>query len=180
MVSIGMQTKAAIAFAAAVLLFCCTRYVVLPGDLVVASLLWALGLAATAAVISSTFGAGGNPSTTAVMLTAVAWITWLVIPTERLSIEVRFWLDRSSYDNAVSEAASGKVPACVAIKTCKHEPTSEVTLAFPWTGALGDWVGVVYYPSGGEMNVERFKGIFGGDLVECVHLHRQYHFCSFT
>jgi hypothetical protein len=67
-----------------------------------------------------------------------------------------------------------------------------VRVAFHPEGMLDNWSGIIFDPTGEVMQAdgfdargnfvapERITKLFGGDLVGCRHLWRDYYRCSFT
>lgn len=171
----------AIAFFCCVLVFSTLRYVIGMG-VALASMIplavlgfLALGLAVYGLAKHRTASSAG-----AVLVVACAWAAWVLVPLDTVAVHAKFWLERLSYDAAVADLKVGRQPACVLARTCLHEPGSWVPLAFPWEGIIDNWVGVVYDPTGAVVDADRFRGIFGGDLVGCWRVSGTYFFCSFT
>jgi hypothetical protein len=103
---------------------------------------------------------------------------WTIV-LEVLGIHAKFRMERALYEAAVAEIKAGTPPRCVAARTCIHEPGSQMPLAFPWDGIVDNWIGIVYDPTGTVVDVDRFRGIFGGDLVGCRRVIGPYFVCSF-
>ncbi len=63
------------------------------------------------------------------------------------------------------------------------EPGPPLRVAFPWPGGLMDnWCGAVYDPSGEVVHAERehVRQLFGGTLLSCSGLERNWYLCCFT
>ena len=178
---IHVSTKLAFIFCTGVAAVSLARYALGSGALfLLAGLLACTGVAALVFAASRAIKLRTTREAHALVVVAVAWLLWVFAPLETGGVYVKFYLDRPAYDAAVLEASQGHVPQCVTAKTCSYQSDSNANLAFPWEGILDNWIGVIHDPSGGVMDAESAKGIFGGDLLGCEHLDGPYYLCSFT
>ncbi|WP_137886532.1 hypothetical protein [Pseudomonas sp. 2FE] len=171
----------AIVFATGVAILSLLRYLLgAPGAFIFAVILGLFGILIFVASLFIIIKSRSRASTLAALITCTAWIVWLLAPLDLLGVYAKFWLERPQYELAVAEVVAGKQPDCVTSKFCQYESGSPVPLAFPWEGIIDNWIGIVYDPSGDVQDAERFKNIFGGDLLECNHLSGPFFLCSFT
>lgn len=176
-----LTTKLAYAFASGVAAVSLARYALSSGALsLLAGLLACTGVTALVFAATRAIKLRTTREAQALVVVAIAWLLWLFAPLETGGVYVKFYLDRPAYDAAVLEASQGHVPQCLTAKTCKYQSGSNANLAFPWEGIVDNWIGVIHDPSGGVMDAESAKGIFGGDLLGCEHLDGPYYLCSFT
>lgn len=176
-----LPTKLAYAFATGVATVSLTRYALGSGaHFLLAGLLACTGVAALVFAATRAIKLRTTREAHALAVVAVAWLLWLFAPLETAGVHIKFYLDRPAYDAAVLEASQGHIPQCVTAKTCNYQRGSNANLAFPWEGILDNWIGVIHDPSGGVMDADSAKGIFGGDLLGCEHLDGPYYLCSFT
>jgi hypothetical protein len=108
----------------------------------------------------------------------------------------RLVANHSHYEQIIVKAQASRSPAWfeddngVTYSTDLGPP---VRVAFNPAGMLDNWSGIIYDPTGDvmlakgfDMRTGRFQAadrvtkLFGGDLVGCTHLWRNYYDCSFT
>lgn len=109
------------------------------------------------------------------------WLVWLLAPLSMVGAQVRFRLDRDTYDAAVAVAAAGGTPDCVRTRRCQLDDGPPRRVAFAWDGLIDNWYGVVHDPDGQLRDApEAHRNVFGGALVVCRALADDYYFCTFT
>lgn len=108
------------------------------------------------------------------------WALWLLTPVNLLGAHLKLAIEKPRYDESVSDLLDRRVPRCLASRACQLETAPHPMLAFSWGGLLDNWSGIVYDPAEEVSDAERFKKIFGGDLLSCRPLRGGYFFCSFT
>ena len=121
-----------------------------------------------------------DPAAFAVLVSvAVLLMAWLKLPTEGVSTNIRFALERRDYGKAADSLANGKVPAC-APATCIVEIGSPSYLVFPWSGLLAFWDGVVYDSTDNLVAFTQHKPSFAAAVTGCTRIKPKYYLCGFA
>ena len=115
-----------------------------------------------------------------VVAVLATWCVWVYAPVRDLGLAIRFGLEQAQYAAAIADLTSGREPACAAAKACQYDAGPPRRLAFSWGGVIDNWAGIIYDPTGDIQDVQRNRGVFGGDLVGCRLVREHFYLCSFT
>ncbi len=168
------------AFVIGLLIHSCAYHYLYIGRLLTAFVVGILGIVAALFFLRVALRNRNEASYGALLLTGLLWAIWFTLPIERLGIWVRFATELSSYDLAVSQLSAGSEPACVETRACYLDNGPPPRLAFMWGGLIDNWYGIVYDPTHDVARIERFRELFGGDLIWCDHVAKDYFLCGFT
>jgi len=109
----------------------------------------------------------------------------------------RFCALKSGYEAIVNEAEQGLTDRggiSLGRSDFFIDENRPVRVAFPWTGIVDNWCGVVFDPtdelsrfcgdagrdSHGFLKEPALRRLFGGDMIYCERLEKGWYFCWFT
>jgi hypothetical protein len=182
MPSIAVAIRIAWGFAGALIAYSVGRYWLgLIFDLLLLAVVALIGVVAFGISLLVIFRHPSRRAYIALSVVLVTWGIWLLTPTYLVSAYARAFVESPKYSAAVRELQEGKIPLCVAEKSCDLDDGPPRRLAFSYGGIIDNWVGVVYDPLDiADQEHSGLRFIFGGDLVGCNHLWGHYYICSFT
>ena len=107
---------------------------------------------------------------------------------------IRLAIRYSVYQTIVDRARHGQADDRAPFQSVRYQidPGPPVRVAFDGDGILDNWSGIVFDPTGDVLQADGFDAagkfhapdrvtrLFGGDLVSCRRLWRDYYQCSFT
>jgi len=110
-------------------------------------------------------------------------VLWFAFdPVSALADHHRFLAAKPRYDSIVSAVSRANFPAVRQSGGLRLEVDPNLHMvAFPQSGFLGDWTGIVWDPSHRVAGPDRgVRRAFGSDLNRCDHLVGDYFRCGFS
>jgi len=117
------------------------------------------------------------PHVRAAAIVTLTGLFWLYVPTREMAIDVRFWLERYKYEQAVAEASLGEEPRCVATQECIYAGKQ---LVFPYPGMLFAWVGIVHVPDPRDRpDLQSLRSVASAAACDPNPISGSYYACAF-
>jgi hypothetical protein len=116
-----------------------------------------------------------------IALVAATWLGWVFVPTKDFAIDVRFWLERSKYDQVVAQIGRGEQPGCLTTHDCMVVNGDALPyVVFPFPGFLSGWIGVVHVPElDRDPDLVRLKSVASDPVCDRNPIASHYYICGF-